>query len=184
MITTDNPEYDERFRLLRQHGMSVPAAERHGTKKAVFESYVTAGYNYRMTDIQASIGIVQLGRLPGMVTERRRLAALYHERLQDIKWLKAPDEPAYAKSNWQSYPVRLNADAPLKRDELMKRLLDEGVSAKPGIMNAHAEPPYSMQDWNLPDSERARASSVLLPMHSSLALEQLEHVINSLKGGL
>ncbi|HVO65841.1 MAG TPA: DegT/DnrJ/EryC1/StrS family aminotransferase, partial [Syntrophales bacterium] len=90
MITTNNHNYDKQFRLLRQHGMSVPDTVRHGSKKVIFEEYVTMGFNYRMTDIQAAVGIEQLKRLPDMVKERRRIAALYQEKLKDISWLAHP----------------------------------------------------------------------------------------------
>ncbi|PMB41957.1 aminotransferase DegT, partial [Fischerella thermalis CCMEE 5319] len=125
MLTTNNPEWDKQFRLWRQHGMSVPDTVRHGAKQVIFESYPMLGYNYRMTDIQAAVGREQLKRLPEIVERRRYLAQRYQEMLADVPGLKLPTEPAWAKSNWQSYCVRL----PQKSDQrqVMQTMLDAGI---------------------------------------------------------
>lgn len=164
MITTSNSDYDKRFRLLRQHGMSVPDTVRHGSKKVIFEEYVTTGFNYRMTDIQAAVGIEQLKKLPTIVKERRKIASLYHEELSHISWVKRPHEPSYGKTNWQSYPIRILNDAPWRRDEIMQRMLDAGFASRRGIMNAHQELPYKERQWSLPESESARDQVILLPL--------------------
>src|SRR5439155_18131530 len=109
MLTTANAEWDRRFRLWRQHGMSVPDTARHQARRVVVEQYTEIGFNYRLTDLQAAIGRVQLARLPAMVKRRRELAACYHERLASIPGLRIPFEPDWARSNWQSYGVRLPA---------------------------------------------------------------------------
>ncbi len=144
MITTSNPDYDAKFRLLRQHAMSVSDTVRHSANKIIFEDYVTTGFNYRMTDVQAAIGIEQLKRLPGFLEQRKQLAALYRENLKTISWLETPHEPSYCRSNWQSYPIKVLDHAPVSRDALMQRLLDSGISSRRGIMNAHQELPYSL----------------------------------------
>ncbi len=84
MITTANPEYDRKFRLWRQHSMSVPDTVRHGAREVIFESYPEVGFNYRMTDMQAAVGRVQLTRLAAIVDERRQLAAAYASRLAGV----------------------------------------------------------------------------------------------------
>lgn len=180
MITTDSPEHDKRFRLLRQHGMSVSDVIRHKADKVIFEEYVTTGFNYRMTDIQAAVGVEQIRRLPDIVSEKRRLAGLYRERLEDIPWMVPPVEPAYCKTNWQSYPVRILDSAPVSRDELMQRLLDAGISTRRGIMNAHQESTYSPCP-NLSNSESARDSVILLPLFYGMTEEQVETVIGKIK---
>jgi perosamine synthetase len=105
MLTTNDPEIDRKFRLLRQHGMSVPDTVRHGSAQVIFEDYLTVGFNYRMTDIQAAIGRRQLERLPALVSRRRLLASRYAELLGNVEELQLPLEPAWARSNWQSYCV-------------------------------------------------------------------------------
>lgn len=179
MLTTANPEYDQNFRLLRQHGMSLPDTVRHASREVVFEDYVTTGFNYRMTDIQAAIGIEQLARLPEFVAERRRIAGVYRDLLTPIPWLEAPVEPADRRSNWQSFPVRVKADAPLSRDSLMQRLLDAGISTRRGIMNAHQEPAYAASQY-LPLSEAARDAVILLPLFNGMCEEEIQSVVKGL----
>lgn len=176
MITTANAEYDKKFRLLRQHAMSVPDTVRHSASTIIFEDYVTTGFNYRMTDVQAAIGIEQLKRLPGFLEQRKQLAALYREKLKTISWLEPPHEPSSCRSNWQSYPVRILDHAPVSRDALMQRLLDSGISSRRGIMNAHQEPPYSRHPA-LKQSEEARDSVILLPLYTGMKEDEVAEVI-------
>ena len=187
MITTRNAEWDRQFRLRRQHCMSVPDAVRHGSAQVIFESYPALGYNYRMTDIQGAIGRAQLERLSGLITERRRLAARYAELLADVPGLGLPVEPIWARSNWQSYCVRL----PDGRDQqqTMQALLDEGVACRRGVMCAHKEPAYDAEPWRcgpaasasrssryLRESERATGESVILPLFPEMTDQQQQHV--------
>lgn len=183
MLTTDDADMDRRFRLLRQHGMSVSDIARHGARKVEFEEYLSTGYNYRMTDIQAAVGIEQLRRLPGFIAERRALADAYLAGLGGVSWLGLPCEPAYARTNWQSYPVRVLKGAPVGRDGLMQRLLDAGISTRRGIMNAHQERPYQMTEWRLPHSEAARDEVILLPLFSEMSPEQLQRVVATVRNG-
>ncbi len=106
MLTTANPEYDRKFRLWRQHGMSVTDAVRHGSKQVIFESYPELGYNYRMTDMQAAVGREQLKRLSEIVADRRELAELYRKELTAICGMRLPDEPHWARSNWRKFLCR------------------------------------------------------------------------------
>jgi dTDP-4-amino-4,6-dideoxygalactose transaminase len=180
MITTNNPDYDRKFRLFRQHAMSVPDTARHSSRKVIFEEYVTTAFNYRMTDVQAAIGIEQLKRLPGFLQERRRLADLYFRGLKKIPWLEPPQEPVYCKTNWQSYPVRVLDIAPVSRDQLMQQLLDAGISTRRGIMNAHQEPAYGSEVL-LPHSERARDSVILLPLYAGMTEVEVGSVVERIK---
>src|ERR1700731_269369 len=107
MLTTKHKDWDAKFRLWRQHGMSVPDTVRHSASTVVFESYSELGYNYRLTDLQAAIGREQLKRLPELIHRRRELASNYVRLLRDIPDLRLPAEPDSARSNWQSYSVRL-----------------------------------------------------------------------------
>jgi perosamine synthetase len=176
MLTTNNPEYDRKFRLLRQHAMSVPDTVRHSSKKVIFEEYVTTGFNYRMTDVQAAIGIEQLKRLPGFLKDRKKIAALYFNKLKEISWLEPPQDPPYCRGNWQSYPVRVLDNAPVSRDGLMQLLLDADISTRRGIMNAHQEPAY-VPVFPLTHSEKARDSVILLPLYTGMKEEETEVVI-------
>lgn len=165
MITTENEEWDAEFRLLRQHGMSVPDAARHKTNQVIFESYPLLGYNYRMTDIQAAIGREQLKRLPEIVETRRKLARSYRSLLSDIADLELPEEPGWAHSNWQSYCVRLPPGCDQRT--VMQRMLEEGVSTRRGVMCSHREAPYEnvLLRQPLPRSELAQDRSIMLPLY-------------------
>ena len=168
MLTTSSPEWDQRFRLLRQHAMSVPDSVRHGSNEVIFESYPTLGYNYRMTDIQAAVGREQLKRLPDIVARRRQLAQRYFGLLSEIPDLGLPQEPQWARSNWQSYCVRL----PEGRDQraVMQRMLDAGVSTRRGVMCSHREAPYRDLPLRapLPRSEQAQDGCILLPLYHQM----------------
>ena len=88
--------------------MSVIDTIRHESNAVIFERYTDLGYNYRLTDIQASIGRVQLERLPHIIDKRRYLATRYFELFSEFPNLSLPDEPAWARSNWQSFSIRIN----------------------------------------------------------------------------
>lgn len=181
MITTRHADWDQRFRLLRQHAMSVPASERHGATQVIFETYPEVGFNYRMTDIQAAVGREQLKRLPGIVQERRSLARQYDELLGAQADLDLPHEPPWARSNWQSYSVGLPEHADQRA--VMQSMLEAGVSTRRGIMCAHLEPAYSdlPQRRALPQSERAQARRVLLPLYPGMTSEQQVQVVTALR---
>jgi len=158
----------------------VPDTVRHSSAKVIFEEYVTTGFNYRMTDVQAAIGIEQLKRLPGFLEERRKLAALYLHKMRDVTWLDLPHEPAYCKGNWQSYPIRVLDHSLLSRDELMQNLLDAEISTRRGIMNAHQEPAY-ISKFSLAQSEKARDSVILVPLFSGMTEGEVESVIKRIR---
>ncbi|HXT51421.1 MAG TPA: DegT/DnrJ/EryC1/StrS aminotransferase family protein [Thermoanaerobaculia bacterium] len=177
MIMTPDGELARTMRLLRQHGMSVPDTARHGATDLVIESYLSVGYNYRLTDLQAAVGIEQMRRLPELTARRRALAARYGVALAEHPWLRPPFVPDYAEPNFQSYAVMLADDAPVERDELLRLLLARGVAAKPGVMTAHREPAYRDEGWSLPLTERASDRSLLLPLFPDLAPEDQDRVV-------
>ena len=181
MLTTNDTELDRRFRLLRQHGMSVPDTVRHGSSQVIFEDYPLLGYNYRMTDIQAAIGRKQLERLPGLIARRRALADRYVELLGNIEGLRLPSEPEWARSNWQSYCVRLPAR--LDQRSVMQSLLDQGISTRRGIMCAHREAAYASPKWahDLSQSELAQDHCILLPLYTQMGEDDQVRVADALR---
>jgi dTDP-4-amino-4,6-dideoxygalactose transaminase len=184
MITTANPELDRKFRLWRQHSMSVPDTVRHGARDVIFESYPEIGFNFRMTDMQAAVGRVQITRLASIVHDRRRTAQVYASLLPAIDGLTAPVEPAWARTNWQSYCVEL----PESYDQrtVMQRMLDGGVSTRRGVMNAHLERPYRSEAGraHLPHSERAQQRGIILPLVPSMTASQVQEVCQALADAL
>jgi dTDP-4-amino-4,6-dideoxygalactose transaminase len=178
MLTTANPEFDRKFRLWRQHSMSVPDTVRHNARQVIFESYPEVGFNYRMTDLQAAVGREQLKRLPGIVARRRELASLYHERLAGVPGVTLPREPSWARTNWQSFAIELAPD--LDQLAVMQSMLDAGVAARRGVMCSHREIPYASSDGSLRRSEHAQDYSIVLPLYTQLLPEDLALVVDSL----
>jgi dTDP-4-amino-4,6-dideoxygalactose transaminase len=180
MLTTNNPEYDAQFRLLRQHGMSVSDRVRHNANEVIFEEHAVVGYNYRMTDVQAAIGREQLKRLPEIIAARRRLGTRYNELLADLPGVEIPYEPTWARTNWQSYSVRLPEWCDQRA--VMQSMLDDGIATRRGIMCAHREVPYQRADgYNLPESERAQDRRIVLPMYPQMTDEDQDYVVEMLR---
>lgn len=183
MITTKNAEWNERFRLLRQHGMSVPDTVRHGSAQVIFESFPIVGYNCRMTDIQAAVGREQLKRLAQITADRRAIADRYRQLMADIPGLTLPREPEYARTNWQSFCVRL----PERCDQrmVMQRMLDQGIATRRGIMCSHREAAYadSHPSVSLPHSEAAQDHCIILPLYVQMTPEDVARVAASLREG-
>ena len=179
MITTPDADVAARLRRLREHGMSVGAAERHASQQPVIERYLEVGYNYRMTDVQAAIGLVQLAKLGRQIERRRELAARYQELLADIPGLVTVRDPRYGTTNYQSFWVQLPDGFPVSRDDLLRMLADAGVSARRGIMAAHLEPAYAgFLCPPLPVTERVTAGSLILPLFHELTEEEQDLVVS------
>jgi perosamine synthetase len=196
MITTSREDWDREFRLWRQHGMSVPDTVRHGAREVIFESYDMLGYNFRLTDIQAAIGREQLKRLPDLVARRRMLAQRYTDLLSEQLGLATPEEPSWARSNWQSYLVQLPAGCDQR--VAMQQMLDQGVATRRAVMCAHREPAYVIEPWScgsgpgacgcapltcarLAQSERAQDQWIVLPLFHQMTEEDQDVVIAALR---
>lgn len=182
-ITTGREDFAQRMRLLRQHGMSVNDRVRHEANKVIFEDHIEVGYNYRMTDIQAAVGIHQLARLDWIVGERRKLADRYHAGLQDIKCIRLPKEAEGYFTNWQSYSITLLDDCPVERNDLMQKMLDEGIATRRGIMTSHRETAYKEEckGLSLPVSEKAADRSIIIPLYVPMAMEDQDRVISTFR---
>lgn len=182
MLTTDDPAWAARARRLREHGMDVSAAARHASRTAVLESYLETGFNYRMTDVQAAIGLVQLGRLAAIVERRRELAARYTAALADVPGLTPVADPPYGRTTYQSYWVLLAEDFPLARNALLARLAEQGISARRGIMAAHLEPAYAGHPHvPLPVTERITAASLILPLYHEMTEAEQGRVVAAVR---
>ncbi|XEC32517.1 DegT/DnrJ/EryC1/StrS family aminotransferase [Streptomyces fradiae] len=182
MVTTDDAEWAARLRRLREHGMNVSAADRHASGKPVLESYLETGFNYRMTDIQAAVGLAQLEKLDALVARRRELAARYTELLTDLPGLRPVRDPEHGTGNFQSYWVLLDTRFPVGRDELLARLAESGISARRGIMASHLEPAYAGHPAGpLPVTERISRDSLILPLFHTMTEEQQDRVVAALR---
>lgn len=186
MLTTKHKHWDAKFHLWRQHSMSVSDTVRHSSDKVIFEMYPEIGYNYRLTDVQAAIGREQLKRLPELVGRRRELASEYVALLRDIPDFRLPLEPEWARSNWQSYCVRLPANVPQR--EIMQSMLNNGIATRRGIMCAHREPAYEKEPWraagSLRQSEQAQDECILLPLFHQLTNQEEQFIASQLRAAL
>jgi dTDP-4-amino-4,6-dideoxygalactose transaminase len=181
MLTTADPELAARARRLREHGMNVSAAERHQSAQPVIESYLEVGFNYRMTDIQAAVGLVQLAKL-AMVSRRRELAAAYQDALDGVPGLRTVEDPPWGESNFQSFWVEVGEEYPLSRNELLTALAGEGVSGRAGIMAAHRQPAYAGRDHgDLPVTDRLTERTLILPMFHTMTEDEQQRVVGLIR---
>lgn len=182
IITTDDEMTATRLRRLRHHGMSVSDIERHAADKIILETYPELGYNYRMTDMQAAIGVEQMKKLPSILNKRKQLARRYDSELQKIPHLRVPVVPPYADHNYQSYWIELLDSSPVDRNTLMALLLEKGIATRRGIMAIHREPCYrAYVSSALPNTERMTDGTLLLPLYPSLSEEELVFITDSLR---
>lgn len=184
VLTTSNPEFDRLFRLWRQHGMSVPDTVRHSSSTVVIEEYPVPGFNYRLTDVQGAIGREQLKRLDAIVTRRRELATIYAGMLTEVPGVMPPTEPSWARTNWQSYCVRLPDEA--SQIAVMQQMLDRGIATRRGVMCVHLERSYADLErrFPLPASEKARDRCILLPLFHQMTDREQWQVVSALKEAL
>ncbi len=185
MLTTSRGEWADRAKKLREHAMSVSAADRHGSILPPPESYDEVGYNFRMTDLQAAVGLVQLGRLDEVVAQRRALAHRYSEAIATIPGLRAVADPEYGTCNFQSYWVEVEDAYPLDREGLLTALAEAEISARRGIMAAHRQLPYDdlASVGSLPNTERLTDNTLILPLYHELTEAEQDRVIAVLVNG-
>jgi dTDP-4-amino-4,6-dideoxygalactose transaminase len=179
MLVTPDEDVATRLRRLREHGMNVSAAARHAASQPVIERYLEMGFNFRMTDVQAAIGLVQLGKLARLVARRRELAERYQRLLKFIQNVRTITDPSYGTTNYQSFWVVLPDDFPVSRDQLLRRLADAGISARRGIMAAHLEPACEdLAHAPLPVTEHLTAQSLILPLFHDLTEAEQDTVVS------
>jgi perosamine synthetase len=183
MIVTNDEAFAERLRRLRHQGMSLSDHARHGAAPTVFESYPEIGYNFRISDMQAAIGLAQLAKLPDILARRRRIAERYSDALADHPILVPPFVPPGLTHNWQSYMVGVRPAFRDRRNALMDALYAAGVPTRRGVMASHLEAPYRGIAADLPQTEAAAASTLQLPMHPALTDDQQTYIIATLNDG-
>jgi perosamine synthetase len=180
MILTDDGALAERLRRLRHQGMSLSDYARHGGPPTQFEGYPEIGYNHRITDIQAAIGLAQLERLDDILERRRTVAAHYDSYLSGHPTFIAPHVPTGLDHNWQSYQIRLRDGVGCSRDAIMDRLFEMDILTRRGVMASHLEPPYRQYAPALPVTEATAVSTIQLPIHPGLTREQQDRILTAL----
>jgi len=179
MICTSNPEWASRLRRLREHGMSLSAAERHAQGGVVIENYSETGYNYRLTDLQAGLGLAQLEKLDEMVEVRRKQAGLYRESFESHpRILNMISDTSYGLTNFQSFWIRLDTNQTFTRNSVMVDMDKHGVTTRRGIMVAHREAACEIFFTSpLPVSETLSDSTLILPIFHSLSESDQSQII-------
>ncbi|MDO8503227.1 MAG: DegT/DnrJ/EryC1/StrS aminotransferase family protein [bacterium] len=179
MILTNNKRLTDDLRILRHQGMSVSDVARHKSKKIIHESYPVVGFNFRMSDIQAAVGVEQMKKLPKILEKRARLAKRYTKAFARSKNVITPYVPEAYTHNWQSYIVRLNKSTNISRDELRQKLLDGGIANQIGIMAAHLEKPYRAMypKLSLPETESASRETITIPLYFQMTDKEQDYVI-------
>lgn len=182
MLTTSREDWASRARTLREHAMSVSAADRHASLVSPPESYDEVGFNFRMTDLQAAVGLVQLSRLPEVVARRRELAAVYAKSVAEVDGLRAVADPAWGTSNFQSFWIEIGAAYGLDREGLLQALAEAGISARRGIMASHRQPAYASPSVSLPATEHLTDTTLILPLFHQMSDSEQARVIDVLRG--
>jgi perosamine synthetase len=176
LLVSRRSEWADRGRRLRDHGVSAGAWSRHQKSEPSLETYPEVGFNFRMSDVQAAIGLAQLQRLDRIVARRRHLADRYHEFLAEVPGIAMARDPGYGEANFQSFWVLLHEDFPVARDALLAVMADRGISARRGIMAAHREPAFAhVPVGNLPVTEALTSRSLILPMFH--AMDEADQVL-------
>jgi len=182
MIATRRRDLADRIRRLREHAMTVSAADRHDAAEPIAEEYPETGFNYRMSDLNAAVGVVQLGRLDAILARRRKLARRYQEGFADVPGIVVVADPPHGETNFQSFWIALPEDFPLGRDAVLRSLLARGVAARRGFMAAHLERAFAgNRHGALPVTERLTRRSLILPLFHQLTEEEQESVIAAVR---
>ncbi len=180
VITTNDEAAAARLRSIRSHGASTSDLARHQSGTVEIETYDELGFNYRMTDVQAAVGCVQMRRLDGILADRRRLAQRYDGLFAGEERLTTPSVPPGHLHTYQSYCVRL--EARLDRSRIMRELAALGIATRRGVMAIHLEPFYRsrLPGLSLPQTERAAAETLLLPLFAGMTEDEQDQVATAL----
>lgn len=183
MITTPDAELAARLRRLRHQGMSISDVERHQADRVITETYPEVGFNFRMSDLHAAVGLAQLDKLDSFVARRRAIAARYDEALGELPGITTPHIPDFALPNYQSYIVRLNRGDQVVRNALLDAMFRRGVATRRGLMAIHKEASYAKVKTSglLEHTEAADAQSFVLPIYPDLSEDDQQYVIDALR---
>ena len=187
MVTTNDDALGEKLQILRNHGASVSEEVRHhGAKPYLLPAFEVMGFNYRMTDLQGAMGIVQLGKLDKFIDEREEWTKFYEKELREVKWLRTPNAPEGYKHGWQSYPCFVDeSKAPHSRNEIMEILKQNGVATRPGTHAVHMlgfyAKKYNIKPEDYPGAQAANDYSMSIPLHNLMTKEDYKYVIEIIK---
>lgn len=186
MVTTNNDKLAERVRMLRNHGASVSEEERHqGPRPYLLPDFDLLGFNYRMTDLQGAVGLVQLRKLDQFIDERAQMAARYRKELADIQWLRLPQEPSDGRHAWQAFVTYVDPKtAPRPRNEMMEVLQQRGIATRPGTHAVHMlgyyQKHFGLKPDDFPGARDCDRHSMAIPLHNRMSAEDQAYVIDAL----
>ena len=187
MITTNDDLLGKKLGILRNHGASISEEQRHhGAKPYILPDFNVLGYNYRMTDLQGAIGVVQLNKLDQFINERAKWAEYYKRELDAIPWLSLPNFSEDFKHGWQSFVLLIDEEnAPYSRNEIMERLQEAGISTRPGTHAVHMlgfyKEKYNIQPEDYPGAQIANDKSISIPLHNRMVKEDFEYIVHAIK---
>lgn len=187
MITTNEDDLGVKLQVLRNHGASISEEQRHhGSKPFLLPDFNVLGYNYRMTDLQGAIGIVQLKKLDKFIAERLKWANFYMEELRNISWLSLPEISDEYSHGWQSFVLLIDeTKSPSSRNEIMEQLQQRGISTRPGTHAVHMlgyyAKKYKIKTDDFPGAKIANDNSISIPIHNQMVKEDFEYVIHCFK---
>lgn len=186
MVTTNNPALAERVAILRNHGASISEEQRHlGSRPYLLPEFNLLGFNYRMSDLQGAVGLVQLGKLDRFIAERQHWAADYTRRLADLLWLRPPSIPSDGQHAWQAYVTYVDpTTSPAPRDQLMDRLQDMGVAARPGTHAVHMlgyyRDRFGLSVDEYPGARDCDRNTMAIPLHNRMCADDYDYVVDCL----
>lgn len=187
MVTTNDPALADRMDQMRNHGATMSEEQRHhGPKPYILPDFNLLGFNYRMTDLQGAVGLVQLPKLIGFIAERAKWAQFYREQLKGIDWLRLPEEPENGRHGWQSFVTYVDPEkAPKSRNAIMEFLQQKGVSTRPGTHAVHMlgiyKQKYGFSRDDFPGARDCNDYTMAIPLHNRMTMEDYEYVVAALK---
>lgn len=187
MVTTQDTDFADHMNMLRNHGASISEEQRHkGPRPYILPDFNLLGFNYRMTDMQGAVGLVQLSKLDRFIDERAKWAAFYREQLGGIEWLRLPDEPDGGRHAWQAFVTYVDpALAPKPRNDIMEVLQASGISTRPGTHAVHMlgyyQDHFGLKDDDFPGARDCDRHSMAIPLHNRMTAEDYAYVVNCLK---
>ncbi len=187
MITTNNDKHAELINQLRNHGASISEEQRHqGPKPYLLPEFNLLGFNYRMTDLQAAVGLVQLPQLEKFNQQRQQFAKYYQEQLAQIEWLQLPKQPDNYHHGWQAFVCYVDEKtAPCARNEMMQQLQDNGVSTRPGTHAVHMlkyyQDKYKLSAEDFSTARDCNNQTMAIPLHNAMTENDVDTVIHALK---
>ena len=182
MITTNSDELAEKLRRLRNHGASIPEEVRHRSPRPhELPAFDEFGFNYRMTDLQGSVGLEQLKRLEGFIQERAKWADWYRQELSGLKSLECPSEPCTGRHSWQSFVTRLRNASSVSRNHIMDELHAVGISTRPGTHAVTNLGAYRSANIHCPVAMECEEQTIAIPLHNKMKESDFERVVGEIR---